>query len=89
MTPHSGGLCAGDSCETISAPTEPSAACGAGGAGGNDVSESTAGGGSGNFGIQDQRKAMEWVQEHIADFSGDKDMVAHLPRACLRGCPCP
>ena len=40
--------------------------------------------------------AMGWVREHIADFSGDKDMVARLPRAslpprraCPSACPCP
>ena len=32
-------------------------------------------GGTGNFGIQDQRLAMQWVHDHIAAFGGDAQAV--------------
>jgi carboxylesterase type B len=39
-----------------------------------EINESSANG-AGNFGIQDQRLAMRWVQDHIAAFGGDSSKV--------------
>ena len=43
--------------------------------GGRQISATTNGGGSGNFGIMDQRLAMQWVKQHIGAFGGDSDSV--------------
>jgi carboxylesterase type B len=43
--------------------------------GSDAISATTANGGSGNFGIQDQRMAMQFVKEHIAAFGGDGDDI--------------
>jgi para-nitrobenzyl esterase len=39
--------------------------------GSSELSARTAGHGSGNFGIQDQRAAILWVKQHIGAFGGD------------------
>jgi para-nitrobenzyl esterase len=43
--------------------------------GGRQVSASTRGAGSGNFGIMDQRLALQWVKQHIGAFGGDSNSV--------------
>jgi para-nitrobenzyl esterase len=43
--------------------------------GSKQLSKHTHGGGSGNFGIQDQRFAMQWVHEHIGAFGGDANDI--------------
>eukprot|EP00659_Diplonema_papillatum_P017641 gene17641-27150_t len=42
-------------------------------------------GSTGNFGIQDQRLAMEWVRGHIEAFGGDKDRVTIIGESAGAG----
>ena len=42
---------------------------------------------SGNFGILDQRKALEWVRDNIKSFSGNPSKVTR-PLAAHRHCHC-
>lgn len=48
--------------------------------GSKDLSVRTGGSGSGNFGIQDQRRAMEWTTQNIDRFGGDRS------RLMIHGC---
>jgi para-nitrobenzyl esterase len=43
--------------------------------GGGEIAASTGGGGSGNFGIQDQRAGIKWCKENIAAFGGNGDDI--------------
>lgn len=43
--------------------------------GGTEVARRSSDHGMGNFGIQDQREAMAWVQQHIGAFGGNPDDV--------------
>ena len=43
--------------------------------GGDAVKSRTVDGSSGNFGIQDQQMAMQWVHDNIASFGGDASRV--------------
>lgn len=49
----------------------------------------TPGGSTGNYGVQDQRMMMQWIQESIVNFGGDPDRcVAEPLRWFYRGWVC-